>query len=325
MDTTLLVLRVLLFLAVVLALEGLYHLWSTNYSAEAKRLADRIRNLEGGLHVASRPSLQRRQELSWLDSLAERALARLPGGARLLRYVQTAGSSRGAGELLVLSATMAAIGTVVPMVLGLPRTFVVLGGCVPAVLPWIWLTRQYGRRVRHLERQLPEALDLMTRALRAGHALPTAIKMVGEEMPEPIAREFRQLFEEVNLGMPQNEALLRLADRLPLEDVRYFVIAVMIQRESGGNLAELIDNIASLVRARLKLLGHVRTLSAEGRMSAWVLGLLPFALALVINLVNPGFLQILWTDPLGLKLVGAALVMMVLGTWCMRKIIRIRI
>jgi tight adherence protein B len=99
----------------------------------------------------------------------------------------------------------------------------------------------------------------------------------------------------------------------------------MIQRESGGNLAELIDNIASLVRARLKLLGHVRTLSAEGRMSAWVLGLLPFALALVINLVNPGFLQILWTDPLGLKLVGAALVMMVLGTWCMRKIIRIRI
>jgi tight adherence protein B len=176
-----------------------------------------------------------------------------------------------------------------------------------------------------MERQLPEALDLMTRALRAGHALPTAIKMVGEEMPEPIAREFRQLFDEVNLGMSQNEALLRLADRIPLEDVRYFVIAVMIQRESGGNLAELIDNIASLVRARLKLLGHVRTLSAEGRMSAWVLGLLPFALALVINLVNPGFLQILWTDPLGLKLVGAALVMMVLGTWCMRKIIRIRI
>ena len=127
------------------------------------------------------------------------------------------------------------------------------------------------------------------------------------------------------MGMPQDEALLRLADRVPLEDVRYFVLAVTIQRESGGNLAELMDNIAGLVRSRLKLLGHVRTLSAEGRMSAWVLGSLPFALALVINLVNPEFMKVLWTDPMGLKMVGGALVLMALGVLWMRKIIRIRV
>jgi tight adherence protein B len=118
---------------------------------------------------------------------------------------------------------------------------------------------------------------------------------------------------------------MRLADRVPVEDLRYFVVAVMIQRESGGNLAELLDNIASIVRARLKLLGEVRTLSAEGRLSAWILGLLPFAVALIVNIVNPKFMSVLWTDPAGLRMVGGALVMMALGVWWMRKIIQIRV
>jgi tight adherence protein B len=179
--------------------------------------------------------------------------------------------------------------------------------------------------MRLFERQIPEALDLMGRALRAGHAFPTAVKMVGDEMPEPIAKEFRILFDETNFGVPQNDALMRLADRVPVDDLRYFVIAVMIQRESGGNLAELLDNIAAIVRARLKLLGEVRTLSAEGRMSAWVLGLLPFGVAAMINIVNPEFMTVLWTDPMGLRMVGGALLMMAFAVWWMRKIIKIRV
>jgi tight adherence protein B len=175
------------------------------------------------------------------------------------------------------------------------------------------------------ERQIPEALDLMGRALRAGHAFPTAVKMVGDEMADPIGKEFRILFDETNFGVPQNEALVRLADRVPVDDLRFFVVAVTIQRESGGNLAELLDNIASIVRARLKLLGEVRTLSAEGKMSAWVLGLLPFCVAVLINLVNPNFMDVLWTDPVGLRLVGGALVLMAFAVWWMRIIIRIRV
>jgi tight adherence protein B len=181
------------------------------------------------------------------------------------------------------------------------------------------------KRIRQFEKQIPEALDLMSRALRAGHAFPTAIQMVADEMQDPIAQEFRILFDETNYGVPQQLALLRLADRVPVADLAYFVVAVQIQRESGGNLAELLDNISGIVRARLKLLGEVRTLSAEGRLSALILIALPFVTAALINLVAPDFMRVLWTDPAGIQFVGAALISMVFGMLWMRKIIRIRI
>jgi tight adherence protein B len=129
----------------------------------------------------------------------------------------------------------------------------------------------------------------------------------------------------MNFGMGLSEALARLTQRVPLDDLRFFMIAVLIQREAGGNLAELLDNIASIVRARLKLLGQVRTLSAEGRLSAWILGLMPFVMAGVLDMSNPGFMRVLWTDPVGVKLVGGALSAMAMGVLWMRKIIRIRI
>jgi tight adherence protein B len=149
--------------------------------------------------------------------------------------------------------------------------------------------------------------------------------MVSEEMSEPLGRDFRILFDEMNYGVPVNEALENLARRVPVPDVSYFVVAVLIQRESGGNLAELLDKIASIVRERLKLLGEVRTLSAEGRLSAIILTALPFGVALVINLVNPTYMDLLWSDPTGLKLVGVALFMMLMGILWMRSIIDIRV
>jgi tight adherence protein B len=149
--------------------------------------------------------------------------------------------------------------------------------------------------------------------------------MVGEEAQDPIAGEFRIVHDEINFGVAVPTALTNLANRVPSPDMRYFVIAVLIQRETGGNLTELLGNISSLIRERLKLLGKVRVLSAEGRMSAWILCALPFALAGVINIVHPKFMAVLWTDPMGLNMIYAALVMMVLGALWMRKIIRIRV
>ncbi len=259
---------------------------------------------------------------NWFD---DSVVAGLPKGTDLLRYLETSGTGRGAGEMLLYSAMLGIAGIVAPIVLAKPWTFSLLFGGVLASLPWFWLGRKRTQRMRLFERQIPEALDLVGRALRAGHAFPTGVKMVGDEMPEPISREFRVLYDETNFGMPQNEALMRLADRVPIDDLRYFVIAVMIQRESGGNLAELLDNIAGIVRARLKLMGEVRTLSAEGKMSAWILGLLPFCVGALINIVNPTFMDVLWTDPIGLRMVGGALVLMALGVWWMRKIIQIRV
>jgi tight adherence protein B len=324
MDSSYVLFVVLLFVAVVAAFEGLYQLWASKNSAEARRVAARLRDIEGALQPLAQASIERHTDPGRLPWLSE-ALLKLPGGTGLHGRVRASGTGRSPGELAAASLLLAAVGAAVPWVWSKPWVFSVLGAAVLGVLPWLWVNRRAAQRIQRFERQIPEALDLMSRALRAGHAFPTAVKMVGDEMQDPIAQDFRQLFEETNFGIPQNEALLRLAARVPIDDLRYFVIAVMIQRESGGNLAELLDNIANIVRARLKLLGEVRTLSAEGRLSAWILGALPFCVAAVVQLVNPGFMAVLWTDPIGLRMVGGALTLMVLGVWWMRKIIHIRV
>ncbi len=324
MDQTLILFSVLLFVAVVLGLEGLYQTWSAKNGAEAKRLASRLRGLDGKADDTqlSIERVKRTGRMAWLDG---KLLSLLPSGTSLTDYVRSAGVGFGPSTLIVASLALLGCGMVVPQLMAKPWVFSLLLGCVLSLLPWFWLARKRNKRIQTFERQIPEALDLMGRALRAGHAFPTAVKMVADEMPDPIAQEFRVLFDETNFGVPANDALMNLADRVPVDDLRYFVIAVMIQRESGGNLAELLDNISAIVRARLKLLGEVRTLSAEGKMSAWVLGSLPFALGLTMNFVNPEFMSILWTDPMGLKMVGGALFMMFFGVLAMRKIIKIRV
>jgi tight adherence protein B len=324
MDTSYLLFGVLLFVAVVLGLEGVYQLWSSRHSGEAKRLAARLRYLEGTPAVDPEAQARRQAEQRW-KWIETELLAPLSAGQRLLAYVRGAGTGRSAGELVLLSGLLGGAGLLAALLFNGPATAVGGAAVLGAAAPWLWLAQRRAQRLRRLEQQLPLALDLMGRALRAGHALPTALKMVGEEASDPIAREFRQLSEELNFGMGLSEALTRLAQRVPLEDARYLVIAVMVQRETGGNLAELLDNIAAIVRARLKLLGQVRTLSAEGRLSAWILGLLPFVMAFLLHMINPEFMQVLWTDPAGVKLVSTALGVMALGVVWMRKIIRIRI
>jgi len=315
---------VLMFVAVVLALEGGYQLWASKRSGEAKRLAARLRAIESGGRETML-SIERTKPTgswAWLD---RHLVGWLPRGEQLARYLSTSGTTRTVAQLVASTVVLASIGFLVPLLLARPLIFSCLGAFLLAIVPWFRLARQRTLRIRAFEKQIPEALDLMSRAMRAGHAFPTAVQMVGEEMADPIGLEFRTLFDETNYGMPQQEALVRLAERVPVADLGYFVVAVLIQRESGGNLAELLDNIASIVRARLKLLGSVRTLSAEGRLSAWILLALPFVTGALINIITPQFMAVLWTDPIGLRLVGAALVSMTLGVIWMRKIIQIRV
>jgi tight adherence protein B len=149
--------------------------------------------------------------------------------------------------------------------------------------------------------------------------------MVGTELPEPLSGEFRTAHEEINYGVPMNEALQNLAGRIPLTDLRYLVIAVLIQRESGGNLAEILGNISHLIRERLKLLAQVRVMSAEGRMSAWILALLPLGVTIMMTLTNPRYISLLWTDPTGIRLLWYGAVMIVVGVVWLRKSIHIRV
>jgi tight adherence protein B len=322
MDFTFALFAVLGFLAVVLAMEGAYNLWASSRSDEARRISSRLASLRGEERTEiSLQRVQERRRFAWLQDL----VASTGPGERLSLYVRTAGVQASAVELMLVSLALGVVGFALPALFGRPPILGAALALALAWLPWWRVSRARNARVRKFEQQFPDALDMMGRAMRAGHAFPTAVKMCGDEISEPMGRDFRLLSDEMNYGVPTAEALQNLASRVPLPDVSYFVVAVMIQRESGGNLAELLDSISAILRARLKLMGEIRTLSAEGRLSAIILTALPFGVAFVVNLVNPEFMRVLWTDPAGLKIVGAALFLMVLGILWMRSIIRIRV
>jgi tight adherence protein B len=199
---------------------------------------------------------------------------------------------------------------------------VVLALALLPVLRLVWLRN---KRLHKIEAQLPDAMDLIGRALRAGHAFPSALAMVGAEAQEPIAGEFKITSDEIGFGISVDSALGNLASRVPSPDMRYFVMAVIIQRETGGNLSELLGKLAELVRERFKLFAKVRVLAAEGKLSAWILVALPFCVAGVVQILNPKYMAVLFTDAMGIKLVIGALVLMVIGIFAMWRIIDIRV
>jgi len=314
-----------IFVAVALLLEGVYLAWNAKYGRQARRVANRLRSM-------TRIAAQEQNDVSMRKS---QNLADHPQAQKLLESVRLANAL---GRLLAQAGwqiTVARFGAIsagifcvmlgVMLLAGYPTVLAALAAIAAALLPLYAAIRKKNRRMTLLEQQLPEALEMMGRALRAGHSLPSSIKMVAEEVPEPMGGEFLALFNEANYGVPMQDALKNLSARIPGSDIGFFVAAVLIQRETGGNLAELLDTIAGIVRERLKLFAQVKVYSAEGRLSAWILGLLPFGLGALLYLINPGFMSVLWSDPAGPKMIGAVLVLMAIGILWMRSVIRIRV
>lgn len=324
MDILTVLFALAVFVAVVLALEGGFLWWNATRSAEAQRLSRRLEEVATGA-TQERPRTLFKDSKGAGSEFVDRLLDSIPRLHGLNRLIVQSRLNLTFTQFIGWTLALATLGFIAALVLKLHIAIAAIAAVLFGILPLFYVARARTKHMRTFERQLPEALDLMGRALRAGHAFPTAVKMVADEMKDPIGGEFRILFDEMNYGVPQQTALLNLASRTDSTDLSYFVIAVLIQRDSGGNLAELLDNISSIIRARLKLYGEIRTLSAEGRMSAWILGLLPFVMTALINLVNPGFMRVLWQDETGLKLIGLALTMMVIGILWMRKVIRIRV
>jgi len=313
---------VLAFLAVVLFLEGAYMAWNAYKGPEAKRIERRLEAMTLGKEHES--TLVKQRVLAQSPGIAS-FLQKFPRINQIDKVLLQSGLNYSVARFLGVCLILATAGFLVAMLFGLNFKVAVVIAAVLACLPFLYMLSAKQKRITTIEQQLPSSLDLMGRAMVAGHAFPSALQMVGTEMPEPIASEFRIVFDEINYGIPTSEALMNLIQRVPSTDVSYFVIAVLIQRETGGNLAELLGNISELIRARLKLLGTVRVLSAEGRLSAWILTLLPFVLGAVLQLVNPEFVSVLWTDPNGLRMVVIALILMVFGIFVMWRIIKIRV
>ena len=194
---------------------------------------------------------------------------------------------------------------------------------VAGSLPFAWVQHAAGRRVRQFEEQFPQSMDLIAGALRAGHALTTAVSMVADEVQDPTGAEFRLLYDQQNYGMPLPDALKAFAKRVPLLDARFFITAVLTQREAGGNLAEVLDNLAGLIRERSRVKRQVRVASAHGRITGWVLSLMPPGLAGIMMLIAPAHMKVFIEDPLGIRMVIIAVVLQVIGTLAIRRIVNV--
>ena len=192
-------------------------------------------------------------------------------------------------------------------------------------MPFVFLRIKRTRRMRAFEEAFPEALDLVSRALKAGHAFATGLKMVADEMPEPIGPEFRKTFDEQNFGLPLKDALANLTIRIPLLDVRFFSTAVLIQRETGGNLSEILENLAHVVRERFKILRQVRVYTAHGRLTGYVLLGLPAFLAVALAFINPEHMQLLFTERLGHMMLGATVIMQTVGYFWIKQVVKIEV
>jgi tight adherence protein B len=313
----------LVFIAVILVVEGVYIIWRSQRGTEARRVQQRL-DLLAGTHQDETQRILKQAKLSDLSAL-ERLLGNMQVAHKLQRFLAQAGLSWTVARLALSSLAAALLVFTALAFAHQPLSIRTLVAVAVGALPLAYVTRLRHQRLRKLGQQLPEALELITRALRAGHAFTSGLQMLSEEMSEPIAGEFRIVHEQVKFGLSLQQALNNLCERVPLTDLRYFVVAVMIQRQSGGNLTEVLGNLSKLIRERLKLLGRVKVLSSEGRLSAWVLAVLPFAIGALLNLVNPEFMSPLWTDPIGIAIVKTLVVMMVLGILILVKIIKIRV
>lgn len=313
----------LLSAAVMLLVWGVYVGWQAHRNPEAERIARRLRAVIG-TEVRPLDVTIVKERLLAANPELHALLRRVPAARHLDRMLLQAGARYLLATLLAQCGGAFALGLALGAWLRLPAVLLLACACGAAALPLLWLARAKERRMAKFERQLPEALDMMSRAMRAGHAFPTALKLVGDEVAAPLGEEFKAAFDEVNFGVGMGDALNALAQRVPSMDLQYFVVAVLIQRDSGGNLTELLNSISAIIRDRHKLAGHVRVLSAEGRMSAWVLGLLPFGAGIMMYMVNPASMDVLFTDPTGRKMLFGALGMMALGVLGIRKIVRIR-
>jgi tight adherence protein B len=227
--------------------------------------------------------------------------------------------------LFAISVALTVVGGLLSALIARSLYVAPVGAVVFFSIPWLWLWNKRRGRLKKFASQLPDALELVARALRAGHSLAAGLHVVAEEMPPPIAKEFGRIYEEQNLGIPLEDALHGITERVPNLDLRFFVTSVAIQRQTGGDLAEILDKIGHVIRERYRILGQVKALTAEGRLSGLVLVALPFGLFLMMLHMKPDYISLLWTDPLGVKMSIFALVLQVLGAWAIKKIVDIKV
>jgi tight adherence protein B len=312
------------FVVVMLLVLGIYWIMLERpETREQGALMKRLRATAGSKAAKRIDFVKQAEKLSALKSL-DAVLARTKGVAGSLQKLLTqADMQMTVGGLLLTSACLF-IGAwfVIDRITRLPWLGLVVGAVLSSV-PYYVVRYKANKRLRTFEEQFPDAIDLIGRALRAGHAFTTGLAIAAEEAPQPVAGEFRVLYDQQNFGMPLGDALKAFAARVPLLDARFFVTAVLTQRESGGNLAEILSNLANVIRERFKVKRQVRVLSAHGRITAWILSGLPPSLAVGLLITSPSYIKTLIDDPIVVRMIFMAVFLQIAGTLIIRRIVDI--
>ncbi len=318
-----LVISFVAFIGVTTLILGLYSIFREFGS---NSLEDRLEVLTGQRTIAADNQVTKdalmREGMQGLHGVMGGLLERF-GNFKLL-FVQADSPLKPEAFFLVTLLCMG-VGVVLAMIGRAPVPLYPVVALVCGTFPLMWLLWRRRRRFKKFASQLPDALELIARALRSGHSLASGLHVVVQEMPDPISQEFNQAYEEQNLGIPLDMALKNMHRRMPNMDFKFFATAVAIQRQAGGDLAEILDKIGHIVRDRFRILGQVQALTGEGRISGVVLMALPIVLFFAVYYLNPEYVMLLFTDPLGRKMVAVAAVLQVLGAICIKKIVAIKV
>lgn len=316
----------LVFVFALFLVLGAYLL--ATHGTDKKRAALQKRLHEALLHSAHTEDVdvvlarnELMSEIPWIN----RTLIDIQATLHLKRMLDQANLHITPSRLIMFSVMAGLLGALAASVLTVFIPLMILAGIVCASLPFLHVWWRRKKRFDAFLEHLPDTLDLISRALSAGHAFSEALQMVSNEMPDPIATEFRKTYEEQNLGLSVKLALENLTQRMPLLDLKLCVTAILIQRETGGNLAEILEKVAHTIRERFRIMGDLKTLTTSSRMSAWLLCGLPIFVVLAVTVMNPEYMSVLWKDPRGHYLIAAALFMQISGMLIVRKILQIKI
>lgn len=307
-----------------LAYMGVMNLVFAKKRDQKERVQRRLGRLRKIMDADDTVNIERKQNFSgvpWLN----RALSSQAWSSRWALKLEQAQVEISVGRLVTMAIFSALAAMGIAALLSPNPLLIPVPGIIFGYAPFMWVNGRCKQRMKAFRAQLPDALDLIARALKAGHAFPQGMRMVAEEMEEPIGPEFDKVLDEINFGIPPEIALENLTRRVDNTELRFFVISVNIQRETGGNLAEIVEKIGKLVRERFIFDGKVKVLSAEGRLTAYILVALPFAVGITINFLNPDYMSTLYTHPTGKSLLMLALFQMAVGAAILRKMIRIEV
>jgi tight adherence protein B len=316
----------LVFIACLFITYSLYLISSRNTDARRALLNERLAEaIRSSAHSSDEEVRLVREELlseiPWLN----RSLVKLEITARIKRVIDQADLHITVMRLVLFSLTAGVMAFLAVSMISPSYLLRTVVGIVAASLPMVHVLAKRQKRTKRFLQLLPDALDLMSRGLSAGHAFTEALHMVATEMPEPIATEFRKTYEEQNLGLSIKLALENLVQRMPMLDLKMCVTAILIQRETGGNLSELLEKVAYTIRERFRIMEDLKTLTLSSRWSAWLLCALPVLLAVYMSAMNPDYMEVMWRDPRGHKLLAIAAIMQILGMLLVRRIMAIKI